>query len=158
MKPHVHAAPAKNHTFSFEAQALFNCGISPELDFSAGTNDPMPGKVKGSPKNPDHLPGCAGMPSSFGNRSVRRNVSPGNRTNGFDDTRSHGFNSSFHRIRFLDSRATRPPVVVRYGTRWRVLGIPKVCRRIQNGPRGRRALFQSCYRSEAMRVLLNVLP
>ncbi len=43
VNPHVHAAPAKSHAFGFEAQALLNCRISPELDFPSCTNDPVPG-------------------------------------------------------------------------------------------------------------------
>jgi hypothetical protein len=36
MRLHIHAPPTKAHSFSFQPQPLFDCGIPAQLDLATG--------------------------------------------------------------------------------------------------------------------------
>ena len=41
---HIHAASAEGDSLGFQAQALFESGVSPQFDFTAHAQDAMPGQ------------------------------------------------------------------------------------------------------------------
>jgi hypothetical protein len=45
---HVYPAAAKTHTFSFQAQALFNSRVPAEFDFTASAEHALPWQTYGA--------------------------------------------------------------------------------------------------------------
>ncbi len=70
MKFHVDAAAAKGDAFGFEAETLLKSRLAAEFDFSAGTENALPGQSDGPAQDADDLAGGAGMSSSTGDRAV----------------------------------------------------------------------------------------
>jgi len=53
---HVHAASSEAHTFSFQAQTLFDGRVPTELDLAARAEHALPGQTDGASQDPRYLP------------------------------------------------------------------------------------------------------
>jgi hypothetical protein len=67
---HIHATSAKRYSFSFQAQALFDCRVSAELNFASGAQYPLPWQIEGPAQRGNHLPGGSGISSSPGDGTI----------------------------------------------------------------------------------------
>ena len=75
-------APVEDHSFAFEPKALLHPGMPAQFDFTAGTDDAVPGDgaVRGA-QGPGNLPGVARKSGGASHLAVSRDFAFGNLPN-----------------------------------------------------------------------------
>ena len=87
---HVYAFSAKPYSFGFQAQALFDGGVSAQFYFASGAQYSVPGQIKRAVERAHYLSGCSGISGGAGDGAVGRNLASGNFTDRGNDPGVHG--------------------------------------------------------------------
>jgi hypothetical protein len=85
---HIHLSAAETHAFGFKAKALFHGGIATQLDFSAYTQDALPGQVESSMQYLGDLACHSRRAHSSSDRSIGGNLASWNPADGGLDLHS----------------------------------------------------------------------
>ena len=78
MPLHIDPAATKGNALRFQTKPLLDCGIAPQFDLAARTEDALPGKPERTMKRASYLAGAAGESCCAGNGSVGRNFATRN--------------------------------------------------------------------------------
>ena len=85
MAPNIDAAAAEADAFGFQAEALFECGVSAQLDLSTRAEYSVPWQSDSLAQGGSCLTRSSRQTCSFGNRAISRNHTAGNLLNDGDD-------------------------------------------------------------------------
>ncbi len=89
MPPHVHPAATKSHTLGFQAEPLFDGGVTAQLDFASGAHHAMPRQPERTVQSPCDLPSGAGKSRGAADSAVSGDFTVRNCPNGGEDSLAH---------------------------------------------------------------------
>jgi len=78
---HINFASAKPHALGFKPKALFDGRVSPQFDFTAGAQHPLPRKSEAPVQHAGYLACRSGQSCRLRNGSVGRHFSLGDAAN-----------------------------------------------------------------------------
>jgi len=81
MQLHIHPPPAKGNTFGFQAKALLEGRITPQLDLAASAQHAMPWQIEGIPQATCNLTRSVGKARRPRDCPVGRDLTTGDRPN-----------------------------------------------------------------------------
>jgi hypothetical protein len=103
VRAHVDTASAEAYAFAFETEALFERGMSAQLDFPLRAQHPMPRETGGvMAEKSRHLARASGETGSPCHGSVSGDFALGNPRDRSTDAQFRGYDSALHRV-FRDS-------------------------------------------------------
>jgi|SRR5712692_2466319 len=89
MPRHVHSPSAEGHALSFQAQPLFDGGISTQFDVAPRSHHALPGQPERPVQGPGNLPRGPGISRGAGDSAVSGNLPAGNGSDGGQNSLAH---------------------------------------------------------------------